>query len=269
MPDAGRVKLRWKILITFLFSAVSLGMVEIVARKIVAANAISRAELLLDADFALYTPHPYLGYSLRAGYSREEYFDGRLAINSMGFRGDEFQQQKPHECLRIVCLGGSTTFSPRVENAKTYPRLLQDKLRSTCPDLQIEVINAGAPGYTSAESLINFQLRVLDLSPDMVVIYHAVNDIHPRVVPGFQADYSHYRKGFHPPEKTVSFALAEWSTLYAYLRHKALVGTRNNIILSTTRVPYLTLPLDEQQPAFANTTAATFRRNIGQHYQSG
>ena len=51
MPDAGRVKLRWKILITFLFSAVSLGMVEIVARKIVAANAISRAELLLDADF--------------------------------------------------------------------------------------------------------------------------------------------------------------------------------------------------------------------------
>jgi lysophospholipase L1-like esterase len=46
----------------------------------------------------------------------------------------------------------------------------------------VRVVNAGAGGWTSLESLINFQLRLLDLEPDMIVVYHAINDVHPRLV---------------------------------------------------------------------------------------
>ena len=46
----------------------------------------------------------------------------------------------------------------------------------------IEVINAGVPGYTSWETLINFQFRVLDIEPDLIIIYHGTNDTHARLV---------------------------------------------------------------------------------------
>ena len=49
-------------------------------------------------------------------------------------------------------------------------------------DTNVRVINAGLHGYTSYESLVNFQFRVLDLEPDMIIIYHAFNDTLMRLV---------------------------------------------------------------------------------------
>jgi len=34
----------------------------------------------------------------------------------------------------------------------------------------------------AGESLINFEFRILDLAPDIIIIYHGINDIHPRLV---------------------------------------------------------------------------------------
>jgi hypothetical protein len=58
----------------------------------------------------------------------------------------------------------------------------------------IEVINAGLVSATTAESLVRFYLKVVDLSPDMIAIYEGFNDIAPRVFNGFRADYYHFRK---------------------------------------------------------------------------
>jgi lysophospholipase L1-like esterase len=46
----------------------------------------------------------------------------------------------------------------------------------------VQVINAGVPGYNSWELLVNLEFRVLDLEPDLVIIYEAVNDVHARMV---------------------------------------------------------------------------------------
>jgi lysophospholipase L1-like esterase len=240
----------------------TLSALEVAARSFVALKRIPRVRLLLNTDLGLYAPHPYLGYVPRPGYRRDDYHDGCLSINTMGFRGPEIERVKKANCVRIVCLGGSTTFSARAGNATTYPRLLETKLDATYSPVEIEIINAGVGGYTSAESLVNFQLRVLDLKPDLVIVYHGINDIHPRVVPGFATDYSHYRKPSQPPQRTVSDAVAEWSTLYACLRYRFLVDHRNNLIRMTTKVPYYLVPLDIQAKSFATTTPDTFRRNI-------
>ena len=149
-----------------------------------------------DLGRIAYQAQPYVGFGLTPDYewSRPDPAVPVRTNNNLGFRGPDTTRAKPDGTFRIVCLGGSTTFSDVVDDDETYPVHLQRELRAARPDLDIEVINAGVPSYTSAESLANLAFRVLDLSPDMIVIYHAANDWRPRLYPDFRPDYFHYRK---------------------------------------------------------------------------
>jgi hypothetical protein len=122
------------------------------------------------------TPHRYLGYVTTPGYER-----GANRHDALGYRGADVPVPKPEGELRIVCLGGSTTYTPKVEDWRLpYPALLESVLKER--HHEVRVINAGVPGWSSFESLLNLQLRVLDLEPDLVIVYHGINDIHPRLV---------------------------------------------------------------------------------------
>lgn len=102
--------------------------------------------------------------------------------NTLGYRGAEIIQPKPDDTFRIVALGGSTTYGEFIDDpSATYPAQLQAHLQAALATDAIEVINAGVPAYTTWESLVNLQFRVLDLEPDLIIIYHAVNDIGPRL----------------------------------------------------------------------------------------
>lgn len=123
-------------------------------------------------------PHRYLGYVTAPGYAK-----GENRHNEDGFRGADLEHPKPDHVRRLVCLGGSTTYSGGVEDWKaSYPYLLQRALHTGTEEDSIEVINAGVPGYSSLETLLNFQLRVLELKPDVIVICHGINDLHTRFV---------------------------------------------------------------------------------------
>jgi lysophospholipase L1-like esterase len=65
----------------------------------------------------------------------------------------------------------------------------------------VEVINAGVCGYDSSESLINLIFRVLEIQPDLIIVYHGTNDVHARmVVPGFyRGDNSGRRRQWQLP----------------------------------------------------------------------
>lgn len=139
---------------------------------------------------SLVSRHRYLGYSPTPGFNSKT-----NRHNSLGYRGEEITQPKPKDEFRIVCLGGSTTYSIFTDYRKSYPYLLEEHLSSLGYD-NVTVINAGFLGWTTWESLIGFQFRVLDLDPDMVIVYHAVNDVHPRLVwppDAYQGDNSGYR----------------------------------------------------------------------------
>ena len=123
-----------------------------------------------------YSPHRHLGYIPSPGWSQ-----GADRHNALGFRGDEVSAVKPPGVFRIACLGGSTTYCNKVEDpADSYPAALQRTLVER--GYSVEVINGGCPGYSSLQSLINLQIRILDLAPDLVVVYQGVNDLHPRLV---------------------------------------------------------------------------------------
>jgi lysophospholipase L1-like esterase len=129
------------------------------------------------ADFA-FTPHPYLSY-----YPTPNYRKGQTFHNSLGYRADEFPIKKPDGVYRIVVLGGSSTYDVSIENnANIFTAQLEQQLKEKYGYQNVQVINAGVPGYNSWELLVNLEFRVLDLAPDLVIIYEGVNDVHARMV---------------------------------------------------------------------------------------
>lgn len=121
--------------------------------------------------FDRFQSHRHLGYGLSPGYEA-----GANRHNSLGFRGEEVAVEKPAGVTRIVCCGGSTTYGFGTDDHKlTVPAMLQFGLRQA--GKQVEVVNAGCPGWSTFETLVNFESRVLDLAPDYVVFYHGINDV--------------------------------------------------------------------------------------------
>jgi len=101
-----------------------------------------------------------------------------IKINSLGFRGDDFERRKPPHTVRIAALGASTTFCAEVsDNHKTWPHRLQEKLVEAYPGVKFEVVNTAVGGYTAAENLRNLTYRVLPLEPDLAIYYEGNNEI--------------------------------------------------------------------------------------------
>ena len=128
-----------------------------------------------------FAPHHYAAYIPRPGFVSR---DGRNRHNSLGFRGDEISVPKPANRFRVAALGGSCTYDTGVSDWKeAYPEALEQELAARPGLSQVEVINAGVPGYGMAEILINLEFRVLDLQPDLIVVYENTNDVAARIVP--------------------------------------------------------------------------------------
>jgi len=75
---------------------------------------------------------------------------------------------------RVLALGDSCTFGVGVDNDETWPALLQEMLREN--GLDVEVINAGVPGYTAFQGLRFLKERGIELRPDLVVVCFGFND---------------------------------------------------------------------------------------------
>jgi lysophospholipase L1-like esterase len=99
-----------------------------------------------------------------------------ISINSEGFRDGESPKSKPPSAFRIVCLGDSWTFGMNVGQQQAYPQRLGAMLRQQFPDVTFDVLNRGVLGYTSYQGKELLRTRVLDLSPDIVVLAYAMND---------------------------------------------------------------------------------------------
>ena len=125
--------------------------------------------LVHDKEADLLVPKP--GYEIKGARLN-------VKINSLGFRGDEFERKKPAGTVRIACLGASTTFCMEVShNHKTWPHRLQEKLSAAYPGVRFEVINTAVGGYTATENLRNLTHRVLPLDPDLAIYYEGNNEI--------------------------------------------------------------------------------------------
>ena len=103
---------------------------------------------------------------------------GPIRINSLGFRGPEIKTEKSPSTLRIAFLGGSTTFCAEVSsNESVWAHIVWNKLSQRFPESIFDYINTSVSGYTVSSSVRNLRYRVKTYNPNIIVIYHAVNDI--------------------------------------------------------------------------------------------
>ena len=166
-----------------------------------------RAMLMGNDDpelFPRYLSQPYLGYIPYPGYQK----NGVRQHNMDGYRGEAVPRQKSAK-LRILCMGGSTTYGYGVAlPSETYPARLEQLLvdyvaQDTVLSRKypgVEVINAGLEAGNSAEELEQYLLKYRYYDPDIVVVHSGVNDafVNTYSDTDFQLDYTNHRRlSFH------------------------------------------------------------------------
>jgi lysophospholipase L1-like esterase len=132
--------------------------------------------------------HPYLLY-----VNNPQYKDSVLQHNSFGYRSPEFTINKDSNTIRILALGGSTTYGylNRDPN-KTWPAMLQKKLQNIS-NKKIEVINGGLNYATSAELLASYIFRHRYINSDIIIFHEGANDAISVLFPNYNPEYTHFR----------------------------------------------------------------------------
>ncbi len=104
-------------------------------------------------------------------------------INKLGYRGHDFEPVKPDGKIRIMFYGGSHVFDIWMPEGQDWPHKVEQILNQTGFP-QVEVINAGVPGYFSFELFGSLWSEGHVFSPDYVVFCCAWNDIKKRLDSG-------------------------------------------------------------------------------------
>ena len=99
-------------------------------------------------------------------------------INSLGFRGTEFQEIKPDNTFRIFLLGGSQMFGTgATSDNTTIPGYLEKYFYENDKPFNIEIINSGLKGVDSRKELLLLENILLNYKPDLVIVYDGLNDL--------------------------------------------------------------------------------------------
>jgi len=121
---------------------------------------------------------PLLGWSLIPGASittdvTERGIHNHIDIDSLGLREREIAVARPPGRRRILIVGDSIAFGTGVDVGERFSDLLGHRLGD-----DVEVINAGVPGWGNDQELLFYEERLRRLKPDVVVLsFTAGNDI--------------------------------------------------------------------------------------------
>ncbi len=143
-----------------------------------AAEWVLRAIAPLPYSMAVaYEPDAHIGQRLAPDRVYRLANGGTVTIDRLGFRGTGgLRWDKPEGTLRLVAMGGSSTFSYNTDDADIWTTLLAERLRAHY-GVPVEVVNAGLPGMSAFGSRLHFLYRVRELEPDVVLVYHGWNDM--------------------------------------------------------------------------------------------
>jgi lysophospholipase L1-like esterase len=112
---------------------------------------------------------------LHAVVQRQSFVD-RLSDQRRGARGPEVRDDRS---IRILALGDSCTWGWHLDEADAYPSVLQRLLDRRVGAGHFQVLNAGAPGYTSPQGMRFLADRGRTLHPRIVIAGFLWNDAVP------------------------------------------------------------------------------------------
>jgi lysophospholipase L1-like esterase len=142
-----------------------------------------------------------------------DYF-GWIHTDSSGFRRGLATQHRP-DAIRIVADGASTTFDFGVtRDERTWPARLEHFLHELRPDLDVEVVNAGVPGYLLSQNVGRLQTGLYAFQPDLLILLTGHNDL-SRALVGAAPDPLKYDK--RPNEVLCVSAARRWLSRHSLL----------------------------------------------------
>jgi len=132
-------------------------------------NTIHQREICEDLRSLEIIEYPVYGYE-------PNQHTGTININSLGFRGGEFNLIKNDGTYRIMMVGGSTTFgSGSTSDNTTIPAFLEQKFHEEKFN-KIEIINAGVSSADSLEESYKIRNEYKKLQPNLFIVYDGWND---------------------------------------------------------------------------------------------
>jgi lysophospholipase L1-like esterase len=99
---------------------------------------------------------------------------GTFSTNRWGMRGDEPPRDWPNH-YTILTIGGSTTQCFFLDDQKTWPHLLQERLRARHPEVWVG--NGGLDGHTTRGHLLFMHEVVPKIRPNAVIFLTGINDL--------------------------------------------------------------------------------------------
>ncbi|MCG8408312.1 MAG: hypothetical protein MI923_24185 [Phycisphaerales bacterium] len=111
-------------------------------------------------------------------YRRVPYESQTTNINSLGYRGSEFDIVKKEGVFRILIYGGSFVWGTgAITDRETIAGHLEAMLNAERKEgPTFEVINCGETAYNSTQELVFLMIEGVYLSPDLVISLDGVND---------------------------------------------------------------------------------------------
>ncbi len=116
---------------------------------------------------------------------------GPVTLASDGFRGPERALAKPAGTRRVVVLGGSAAFGMHASgDERVFTALLEARLDAAARAVggRVEVLNRAVIGYDSTQELVLLATELVDLAPDVVVLFDGWNDFYGSGLAAADAD---------------------------------------------------------------------------------
>jgi lysophospholipase L1-like esterase len=154
-----------------------LALVELAARWVADRPATREAPETPLARF-----HPGRGWeNFPGGSQRLERgeFEVTIAFNAQGMRGPERAFAKPPGVRRVLILGDSFAagyYAEEPETARARLEALLDEDRLGAGEVQ--VLNAGTPGYSTDQEYLLYLEQGRRYEPDVVLLFFFCNDLH-------------------------------------------------------------------------------------------
>lgn len=224
--------------------------------------------------------HPYLPWVHKKNYvppsNRKIYDDARQGYMVGGLKTNNLRHingpdggrnviiPKPEDVCRILCLGDSATsnYASNASGALTsWPLELEKCLAQQKSVDKVDVINCGQGGYNTNEILAKFIFDTIDTEPDIVILYHAFVNVRCYLTPGFERDYSHFRRTMsrHYPRRVAAARLIPDFGLWSLRFIKGEYLSYLNIKEDHVRMINKTSSIDRQK---CPEGLETFRRNL-------
>jgi lysophospholipase L1-like esterase len=194
------IKLLLKLILAlFILAICCLILEKFAATKMTSQMETAREILLADSQQQLTRvlntmAQPYLLYVCAPNYVSPE---NGPQHNRDGYRGDLIPMERTPGTLRILCMGGSTTYGATVAKPEqSYPAQLEEIIRENLPEgyTDVEVINGGLPWGTSAEILTHYHFKYHYYKPDLVIINEGGNDAEGATQRYYHPDNSNWRQ---------------------------------------------------------------------------